>query len=229
LGAKDGIERVETTTNEPRRRGLFRPRNPHSLYSDANIITLVRLTASLVFFVLAAVKNRELYNYIGAVVHYLGDFSDGFYSRVFKQETILGAEIDIIADRVEALFFFINFLHFHPGLAVPILVYLVDFAFLDFYLSYQFIKYDIISINYFYRVDRRVYGLNFSPAGKLINSTIIPLILIFAPEFWVAALALAAGLIGLKLYSISRLWKLRQSAPLAAHAGDAPSDPESQN
>lgn len=181
------------------------PRPPSSVYSEANIITIVRLLASLAFFVLAMVRQRELYNFIGLAIHLGGDFLDGWFSRTFKQESILGAELDIIADRVEVLFFFVNFVHFHPRLWLPVLVYVLDFAFVDFYLSYQFVKFDIISINYFYKVDRLVYRLNYSPLGKAVNSLSVLLILIFAPKLWGAALAITVALIGVKIYSCRRL------------------------
>ncbi len=186
----------------------FGPRAPSSVYSEANVITIARLLGSLTFFVLANVRQRELYNFIGLAIHWGGDYLDGWYSRRFKQETILGAELDLIADRVETLFFFANFIHFHSGLWLPVLIYALDFAFVDYYLSYQFVKFDIISINYFYRVDRLVYRLNFSVPAKAVNSLPILLILIFVPSLWAVALALAVALIGVKIYSGRRLLEI---------------------
>lgn len=147
------------------------------------------------------------YNFIGLAVHWFGDVADGFYARRFKQETILGAEIDIIADRIETLFFYVNFLHFQPTLYIPVAIYLLDFAFVDFYLSYQFLKYNIISPNYFYKVDQTVYILNFSPVGKFCNSTVVTLILIFLPKLQVIASIFAVLLIVVKSYSIFLLNK----------------------
>jgi len=150
------------------------------------------------------------YNFIGLGIHWFGDVLDGMYARKFKQETILGAEIDIIADRVETLFFYINFLHFHPSLFLPVAIYLIDFAFIDFYLSYQFLKYDIISPNYFYKVDRTVYRLNFSPVGKFCNSTVVTLIVIFLPQLQILAAIFAIMLIVVKIFSIHLLNKKRK-------------------
>jgi phosphatidylglycerophosphate synthase len=189
----------------------MRPRDPRSISSAPNVVTLIRLAACLVLFALAVVKDREIFNFIGLAVHWVGDTLDGWFARTFKQETVLGAEIDIIADRVEALFFFINFIHFHPGLVLPVIVYILNFAFVDFYLSYQFVKYDIISINYFGRVDRRVYALNFSPPAKFANSAPVILVLIFLPKLWVAALVMAFALIVVKVYSVTLLWKKRKA------------------
>jgi len=147
-------------------------------------------------------------NFIGLGIHWLGDLLDGICARKARQETILGAEIDIIADRVEVLFFYVNFLHFHPGLWLPAAIYILDFAFIDFYLSYQFLKYDIISPNYFYKVDPTIYAWNFSPAGKFANSTVVTLLLIFLPALWPAAAVFALGLIGVKGYSVRRLLRI---------------------
>lgn len=195
---------------------LFGPRDPGSAFSAANIVTLLRLGGSLVFFVLAAVRGDPTANFIGLGIHWLGDVLDGALARKTRQETVLGAEIDIIADRVEVLFFYVNFLHFHPEVAVATAVYALDFAFVDLYLSYQFLKFDLISPNYFGRVDRRVYLLNFSPGGKFVNSTVVTLILIFLPSWQAAAAVLAGGLIAVKSYSIGRLARIR---PGKAHVG----------
>jgi len=170
-------------------------------------LTLIRLILSLSFFTLAVVKKSPTYNFIGLAIHWLGDVADGFYARKFKQETIVGAEIDIIADRVETLFFYVNFLHFQPELWLPAAIYLLDFAFVDFYLSYQFLKFDIISPNYFYKVDRTVYRLNYSPFAKFCNSTVVTLTLIFLPQLMMAAALFALILIGVKIYSIQLLNK----------------------
>jgi len=182
-------------------------KGPYSFYSIPNIITLIRLLVSTVFFSLAIIENSPTYNYIGLGVHWLGDVLDGFYARTFKQETILGAEIDIIADRVETLFFYIIFLHFRPGLVIPAVIYIFDFAFVDFYLSYQFLKYDIISPNYFDKVDKTVYLLNYSPGAKFCNSTVVTLILIFLPQFKILAAVFAGALVGIKFFSIRLLNK----------------------
>ena len=194
----------------------FGPRDPGSVFSEANVVTLLRLGGSLVFFVMAAVRGDPTANFIGLGIHWLGDVLDGALARKARQETILGAEIDIIADRVEVLFFYANFLRFHPGVAAAAAVYVVDFAFVDFYLSYQFLKFGLISPNYFGRVDRRVYLLNFSPGGKFVNSTVVTLLLIFLPAWQAAAAVLAGGLNAVKSYSIGRLIRLRPEKAIAS-------------
>lgn len=150
---------------------------------------------------------NPIYNFIGFGIHWIVDFIDGFYARKFKQETIFGAELDLIADRVEIIFFYVNFLYFRPYLFLPVALYLIDYAFVDFYLSYQFIKYDIISPNYFYKVNKTVYLLNYSPGGKFSNSSVVTLLLIFLPQFQVIVIIIASILIGIKSFSIYLLNK----------------------
>jgi len=184
--------------------------DPTSFYSEANILTLIRIVLSLVFFILAILEKSFTYCFIGFLIHWIGDFIDGFYARKLKQETILGAEIDIIADRLEIIFFYVVFLHFRPNLYLPAALYLIDYAFVDFYLSYQFIKYDIISPNYFYKVDKTVYLLNYSPGGKFSNSSVVTLALIFLPQLSVFVSIYATILIAVKSYSVYLLFKLGQ-------------------
>ena len=184
---------------------MFKSKPPESLFSIPNIITLLRLSLSLTFFFLAIQKMNPSFNFIGLVIHWGGDLLDGIFARILKQETILGAEIDIIADRIEILFFYIILLFFNPSLLLPVAVYIINFAFVDFYLSYQFNKFDIISPNYFYKVDPLVHKLNFSVAGKFCNSTVVTLMLIFVPKLRLLAALIAGILIGVKIYSIYRL------------------------
>jgi len=170
------------------------------------------LVISLAFFILAILNQSFTYNLIGFFIHWIGDFFDGFYARKLKQETILGAEIDIIADRLEIIFFYVVFLHFRPNLFLPAALYLVDYAFVDFYLSYQFVKYDIISPNYFYKVDKIIYLLNYSPGGKFSNSSVVTLTLILLPQLSIFVSLYATGLIIVKSYSVYRLHNRRQTS-----------------
>jgi CDP-diacylglycerol--glycerol-3-phosphate 3-phosphatidyltransferase len=190
----------------------FRPKDPGCFYSVPNLLTLIRLVLSLAFFIAATTQRNPTYNFIGLAIHWLGDVLDGFCARKFKQETILGAEIDIIADRIETLFFYINFLFFRPALFLPVAIYLINFAFIDFYLSYQFLKFDLISPIYFDKVSRPVYSLNFSSLARFCNSTVVTLILIFLPQFQIIATVFACGSIVVKSYSIHLLYKIGLSS-----------------
>lgn len=186
---------------------LFKPRPPESFYSEANLITVIRLLASLTFFSMAILDQSQTYMYIGFLIHWIVDFIDGWVARRFKQETILGAQADIIADRVEIIYFYVIFLHFRPYIYLPVALYLIDYAFIDFYLGYQFMNFGIISPNYFYKVNKRVYNLNFSPLGKFSNSSIVTILLVFLPQLHPYIAIYACGLIIVKSYSVYLIQK----------------------
>jgi len=189
---------------------MLMPRNSNSTYSEANILTIIRIIICLSLYAAAILYKNPLYNYIGFFTHWILDYIDGFIARHFKQETVLGAEWDIIADRLEIIIFYIIFLHFKPELILPSMLYLIDYAFIDFYLSYQFVKFNIISPNYFDQVDGIVYKLNFSPLAKFSNSSVVTLTLIFLPQLWIAVSIYASGLIFVKSYSVYRLLTLNK-------------------
>ena len=188
---------------------LFQPIEPDRYFSEPNIITYLRVIFSLFFFILAILYKNPTYNFIGFGIHWIVDFIDGYYARRFNQETIFGAELDIIADRLEIIFFYVNFLYFRPYLYLPVALYLIDYAFIDFYLSYQFVKFKIISPNYFNKVDKTIYLLNYSPGGKFSNSSVVTLLLIFLPKLYILVIIIACILIGVKTYSIYRLTRCK--------------------
>ncbi len=49
---------------------------------------------------------------------------------------------------------------------VPIGLFLFSFMVLDSQLSLAFLNWPLLSLNYFSRVDRRLYRWNWSPLGK---------------------------------------------------------------
>ncbi|MFC1724052.1 CDP-alcohol phosphatidyltransferase family protein [candidate division KSB1 bacterium] len=191
---------------------IFKSRTPDSYLTEANLITLIRLVLSITFYTMAVIEQNPTYNLIGFGIHLIGDFIDGACAKLFKQETILGAEIDLIADRIEVIYFYVNLLHFNSELYLPVLIYLMDYAFVDFYLGYQFNKYDIISPDYFFKVDKTVHLLNFSKVGKFVNSTLFAVLVIFLPGMIAISTLLACCLVGVKSYSVYILLQKRKKA-----------------
>lgn len=74
-------------------------------------------------------------------------------------------------------------------------------------LSNQFIRWPILSPNYFYLVDRTIWRLNWSPLAKSINSGAVTILLLVKGPAWVVAPVLA-GLYAVKIYSFVRLCRL---------------------
>ena len=60
-----------------------------------------------------------------------------------------------------------------------ITIFLFQFVFLDSYLSFQFLNWDIISSNYFFQVDSIIWQLNWPLPVKFMNSGLATIILVF--------------------------------------------------
>jgi CDP-diacylglycerol--glycerol-3-phosphate 3-phosphatidyltransferase len=177
------------------------------LLTWANIVTVVRTVGGLVVFSIAVFKHSRGWNFTGLVLFWGLDILDGFLARTLKQETRLGAQMDILSDRLLLTFFYLNYLMAHPDLVVPITLFLFEFMGLDHYLSNQFMRWPILSPNYFYKVDRTLWRLNWSVPSKLLNSTMVTILLLVIESLWPVLLFLT-GLISVKIYSCVRLHRL---------------------
>ncbi len=173
----------------------------------ANLVTLIRTLAGLALFTVAAVERSLAWNLAGLAAYWGLDVLDGFLARCLDQETHFGAQFDIIADRFLIAFFYLNYLALHPEAAVVIALFLFEFMILDQYLSNQFLRWPILSPNYFYVVDETIWRLNWSPPGKFFNSAAVTLVLLATGSPWAVA-PILAGLYAVKLYSFVRLCRL---------------------
>lgn len=197
------------------------------LFTWANVATAIRLVACLAIFGYAAVTRDETWNYIGLGVYWALDVVDGFLARALDQETRLGAQLDILADRLLVAFFYLNFVALHPDLIVPVALFLFQFMGIDHYLSNQFMRWPIKSPNYFYKVDRTVWAWNWSMAGKLLNSAIVTAVIVLSKSALASSLVCGAILV-VKFGSAVRMlrlpppeaaWQQREQADEMAVAG----------
>ncbi|MBN1656999.1 MAG: CDP-alcohol phosphatidyltransferase family protein [Anaerolineae bacterium] len=172
-----------------------------------NAVTLIRSVVGLAFFTVAALEQSMVWNLAGLAVYWSLDCLDGYLARRLDQETRFGAQFDILADRFLIAFFYLNYLDTHPEAAAVIALYLFEFMLLDNYLSNQFMRWPILSPNYFYEVDRTIWQLNWSPPAKFFNSGMITILLLGTGSIWPVVPVLAA-LYGIKLYSAIRLHRL---------------------
>jgi CDP-diacylglycerol--glycerol-3-phosphate 3-phosphatidyltransferase len=173
----------------------------------ANLVTLIRTFAGLALFAFAAIEHSPAWNLAGLAVYWSLDVLDGFLARRLHQETRFGAQFDILSDRFLIAFFYLNYLELHPEAAAVIALFLFQFMILDQYLSNQFMRWPILSPNYFYRVDKTIWRLNWSPPGKFFNSAAVTILLLATGSAWAVAPVLA-GLYAVKLYSFVRLYRL---------------------
>ena len=74
-------------------------------------------------------------------------------------------------------------------------------------ISNQFMRWSILSPNYFYVVDRTIWRLNWSPPAKAFNSGMITVLLLGTGLIWPVVPVLMA-LYAIKVYSAIRLHRL---------------------
>jgi len=178
----------------------------------ANLVTAIRLVAGLVVFAYAAVARDELWNFIGLGVYWVLDVVDGFLARRFDQETRLGAQFDILADRVLVAFFYLNYVTLYPQLIVPIVLFLVGFMAIDHFLSNQFMRWPIKSPNYFDQVDHTIWWWNWSPGGKLVNSVVVTGVLVLTHSAVIGTIVCGSILV-LKCWTVVRMYRLPPPEP----------------
>lgn len=173
----------------------------------ANLVTLIRLVAGLAIFAYAAVARSETWNLVGLGVYWVLDVVDGYLARRFDQETRIGAQMDILADRVLVAFFYLNYVVLYPELVVPVALFLFQFMGIDHFLSNQFMRWPIKSPNYFYEVDRTIWAWNWSPMAKLLNSAVVTVVLVVTKSAVLGSIVCGA-IILMKCWSARRLYAL---------------------
>lgn len=193
-------------------------------FTWANLVTAIRLVAGLGIFSYAAIFHSETANFIGLGVYWVLDVVDGFLARAFDQETRIGAQMDILSDRVLVAFFYLNYATFYPALMVPIAMFLFQFMGIDHYLSNQFMRWPIVSPNYFYLVDRKIWQWNWSPVGKLVNSAVVTGVLVITKSPILGAIVCGA-IIAMKVWTAVRMQRLpapeSRLEPMRAPEADA--------
>ena len=202
---------------------------PHGLITGAaedprtwaNLVTLVRVVAGVGVLAVAAVTHSAAWNFAGLAIYWILDTADGCLARRLGQETRLGAQLDILSDRLLVVFFYLNYLALHPEAVVAVALFLVQLCLIDHFLSNQFLRWPLLSPNYFHHVDRRIWLLNWSPAAKAVNSVLGTLLLVLTGWVWLSAF-IAVALSAMKVYCWIRLQRLPSpenapaSVPLAS-------------
>ncbi len=177
----------------------------------ANLATGVRVAGCLACFVAAALTASEAWNVAGLVLYWALDVVDGGIARALRQETRIGAQLDILSDRLLLASFYANFLRAHPAMAAPIALHLLQFVVLDQYLSLQFLRWPILGPNDFHEVDRRIWAWNWSPLGKVANGALVTTAIVvsaWAGASWVLPALVSAAVVAVKVWSIASLVRL---------------------
>ena len=186
--------------------GYARPERER-FWTWPTVVTVARTIGSLTLIV-AAVRSDSMGLLLGSLaVYWVGDILDGWLARRLDQETRIGAVADILCDRLSAVPLYVALVWLDRTLALPVGVYVVEFLVVDLLLSLAFLAWPLLSPNYFYLVDHRIWALNWSPLGKTVNSAAFIAILLLTRDA-VLATAFALALLTLKGFSMARLLRI---------------------
>lgn len=175
-------------------------------WTVANRISLVRTVAAIAVGALATSRHSLPLLAVAYGVYWLGDMLDGAVARRTGTETRQGAVLDIVCDRASCGMLATTYLSLRPAAAPAIAVYLVQFMVVDSVLSLGFLRWPIVSPNYFAQVDRRLYRWNWSPPAKAVNTA--ALVLTVTTGAYGVALGLAIAQLMVKLAGLVRLVRL---------------------
>lgn len=181
-------------------------------WTPATVVTVVRTAASAALTLAAAREGSLTLLLVGLVVYWLGDVVDGGLARLLNCETRTGALVDIFSDRLNAALFYAGLCWLEPTFAVPVGVYLFQFMVIDTLLSISFMAWPVLSPNYFYVVDRRIWSWNWSKPAKFVNSAIFA-VLLLTTDSVVLGTVFAGALLLLKSLSLRRLLSLGLPVP----------------
>lgn len=178
-------------------------RTTERLDTVANGVTLVRTVVSVVLAVFALVEASVPLLIAAYAVYWVGDMADGWSARALDQETRLGAVFDIISDRACTILCAAAFIRIEPEVAVPIAVFLVQFAVLDTMLTLGFLYWPVKGPNDMHQVDRTIYRWNWSPPAKAVNTSVVVLLCLVGWPVPATVVAAAVGV--LKVWSLVRM------------------------
>jgi CDP-diacylglycerol--glycerol-3-phosphate 3-phosphatidyltransferase len=172
-----------------------------------NVVTALRTIATVVAWAVAVTTGKDGWLLAALLCYWIGDIADGLLARLTHRETRTGAVLDVLADRLGVCLVVVSYVSAHPSAALPAAVFLMQFVVLDAYLTLAFVRWSLLSPNYFNLVDTTVYRLNWSSPAKATNTGAVVLVWLVTGST-VAATALAAVVLGVKAYSAVRIARL---------------------
>ena len=171
------------------------------------LVTAVRTVGTVVAWAVAVTTGGDGWLLAALLCYWIGDIADGVLARLTDRETRTGAVLDVLADRLSVCLVVVSYVTTHPSAAAPAAVFLVQFVVVDAYLTLAFIRWSLLSPNYFGLVDATVYRLNWAPLAKATNTSVVVLVWLGTGSP-VAATVLAAAVLGVKWFSAVRVARL---------------------
>jgi phosphatidylglycerophosphate synthase len=178
-----------------------------SLLTIPNVITTVRTIAAISLAMLAVVEASARLTLAAFLCYWVGDVLDGLAARLLDRETRFGAVLDILADRACCALCVTALVVVRPEMALPLTIFLIHFMVVDCHLSLAFLRWPLLSPNYFHLVHRQAYLWNWSPPAKAINTTIL-VILVLATDSPVYATVFGLAVATVKIVSLVAVSRL---------------------
>lgn len=125
------------TTSARPERGWQRP-EAERLLTGATVVTFVRTVVSVGLGLYAAYDRSLTLLLVALAVYWVGDMADGALARLTDTETRIGAVFDIVSDRLCAGTFYVGLVWLEPAMALPVGVFLLEFAVVDTFVSLAF-------------------------------------------------------------------------------------------
>jgi phosphatidylglycerophosphate synthase len=192
-------------------------------WTFATALTGMRAATTSAIFIWALISGSRTLLLVGLGTSMVVDFADGLVARSSHKETVIGAQLDGLADRLATVFVIAGAIAMSPGagaVAVSSLVWL-QFGIVDGFLSSQFLRFGLWSPDHFYAIDERAWRLNWSPLAKLASNLPIALLAVGSWLLWPAA-ALSVVLIPLRISCYPAIKRAAQRQLLELHHAYSP-------
>jgi CDP-diacylglycerol--glycerol-3-phosphate 3-phosphatidyltransferase len=174
-----------------------------------NLVTGLRTAAAVVLGAAALAESSAVLLVTAYATYWVGDVLDGWLARRLDQETRVGAVLDVIGDRASCAVLAAGLIVLQPQLWPAVAVFLLQFMVVDCLASLSFLHWPLLSYNYFDRVDRKVWLLNWSRTAKFLNT--VSVVAVAAAGAPLLALAVASAQLALKGWTAQRIWRLLQT------------------
>jgi phosphatidylglycerophosphate synthase len=166
-----------------------------------NVITLIRTVAAVALAAAGLAQGSMWLIVASYACYWIGDVLDGLAARLLGQETRFGAVFDIVCDRACFSLAAAGLLVLQPESLLAGGILLFQFLTLDTMLSLAFLRWPILSPNYFAVVHRGVYRWNWWPPAKVLNTTSLVVTIAAADHPWIGVV-LALGITVIKVVSL---------------------------
>jgi hypothetical protein len=184
------------------------PSVKEAVWSVANAITLGRAVISSAVFVLALVIGSHLLLLAAVGVSMVGDTLDGLVARALREETALGAQLDVLADRMATLFVMLGALSIGRGgwlVAAACVGVWVQHGVVDQLLAGQFLRFGLWSPDHFHAIDEGVWRRNWSSWAKMASCLPVALLAVGGGVCWWLALSTSLMLAGSRVSSYGKI------------------------